>query len=209
MTESRFHFVGERLCLDFVNTEAMAEGHRVDLLASFDELVEWCAAARAISAVQAREMAKARSRERAAERTFKKAVELRATLREMAERIASGRSSVSHEALDSINDVLRTRAGDLAIVRTKEGYETEFRARFSEPPDLLVPIAESAAGLLSSGDIALVKKCQNPQCILYFCDTTKNHARRWCSMAACGNRAKVAAHYRRTRAKAPDTTKAG
>ncbi|MCI0410524.1 MAG: CGNR zinc finger domain-containing protein, partial [Acidobacteria bacterium] len=53
--------------------------------------------------------------------------------------------------------------------------------------------------LLSEGDLTLVRKCENPACILYFHDTTKNHARRWCSMRACGNRAKVAAHYRRRR----------
>jgi predicted RNA-binding Zn ribbon-like protein len=64
---------------------------------------------------------------------------------------------------------------------------------------LLVPIAESAAGLLTADDLTLVRKCQNPQCILYFYDTTRNHARRWCSIAVCGNRAKVATHYRRRR----------
>jgi predicted RNA-binding Zn ribbon-like protein len=37
--------------------------------------------------------------------------------------------------------------------------------------------------------------------VLFFYDTTKNHARRWCSMAFCGNRHKVAAHYRRQQGK--------
>jgi predicted RNA-binding Zn ribbon-like protein len=84
-------------------------------------------------------------------------------------------------------------------VRTKDGYDTRFLARWSGPEQVLVPVAESAAGLLSSGNLALVRKCENPECILFFYDTTKNHGRRWCSMSACGNRAKVAAHYRRTR----------
>jgi predicted RNA-binding Zn ribbon-like protein len=35
--------------------------------------------------------------------------------------------------------------------------------------------------------------------VLLFYDTTKNHARHWCSMSLCGNRHKVAAHYRRRR----------
>ncbi|NEJ40784.1 CGNR zinc finger domain-containing protein, partial [Rhizobium ruizarguesonis] len=30
-------------------------------------------------------------------------------------------------------------------------------------------------------------------CTLFFLDTTKSHRRRWCSMALCGNRMKVAA----------------
>jgi predicted RNA-binding Zn ribbon-like protein len=102
-------------------------------------------------------------------------------------------------ALGAINDVLRARVGDLAVVRTKTGYDTVFLARWDGPEQLLVPVAESAATLLSRGDLSLVRRCENPACILFFYDTTRNHGRRWCSMTACGNRAKVAAHYRRTK----------
>ncbi|MPY90385.1 MAG: hypothetical protein GEU99_20990 [Luteitalea sp.] len=77
------------------------------------------------------------------------------------QRLAAGRTTVPQVALDSINDVLRTRAGDLEIVRTNAGYEMRFRRLFREPAHLLVPIAESAADLLSTGDLALVRKCQN------------------------------------------------
>ena len=64
---------------------------------------------------------------------------------------------------------------------------------------LLREYVEFWTRLLSEGDPALLRKCQNPRCILYFYDTTKNHRRRWCSMAGCGNRAKVAAFYQRNR----------
>lgn len=37
-----------------------------------------------------------------------------------------------------------------------------------------------------------IRKCANPTCVLWFLDTTKNGSRRWCSMEACGNRAKTA-----------------
>jgi predicted RNA-binding Zn ribbon-like protein len=194
-----FLLVGERLCLDFVNTLIVEGGSTVDLLGSFDDLTEWCASAEILSASRAREMTGRWSGTREAERTFAHAVHLRATLGAMVERIASGRHRVPQSGLDAINGVLHTVAGELTIVRTREGYDTRFRTRLSEPPDLLVPIAQSAADLLSSDDLTLVKKCQNPQCILHFYDTTKNHARRWCSMSGCGNRAKVAAHYQRTR----------
>jgi predicted RNA-binding Zn ribbon-like protein len=33
---------------------------------------------------------------------------------------------------------------------------------------------------------------------LLFVDTTKGRMRRWCSMAVCGNRAKQAAHRKRS-----------
>ncbi|MEU3624964.1 hypothetical protein BS329_36755 [Amycolatopsis coloradensis] len=45
-----------------------------------------------------------------------------------------------------------------------------------------------------------IKRCSgHPACTLYFEDTTRNGTRRWCSMAACGNRAKAARHYHRGR----------
>ena len=196
-TERGFYFIGERLCVDFVNTEVIAGGNRVDLIGDFDDLAVWCAAAQLIGPAQARDMTQRWTGGRDAERTFKQAIQFRATLRGIVERLAAGRSTVPQAALDNINDVLRARAGDLKIVRTKTGYEARYHPLFFEPGHLLVPIAESAADLLSTGDLTLVRKCQNPQCILYFYDTTKNHARRWCSMTACGNRAKAAAHYRR------------
>ncbi len=77
------------------------------------------------------------------------------------------------------------------------GFEKRFRAEFREPAQLLWPVAESACDLLCYADLTLVKKCENPICVLFFYDTTKNHSRRWCSMSVCGNRMKVAAHYQR------------
>jgi predicted RNA-binding Zn ribbon-like protein len=194
-----FPFVGERLCLDFVNTELIRGGSRVDLLGGFDDLLAWSSASRVAGTGLVKEMAAPWRGTPDAERTFQRALSFRKTLRAMAARLAAGKPSVPGSALDAINDVLRARIGDLAVVRTKDGYDTRFLARWSGPEQLLVPVAESAAGLLSSGDLSLVKKCENPACILYFYDATKNHGRRWCSMTACGNRAKVAAHYRRTR----------
>lgn len=198
MTTADFPFVGERLCLDFVNTDLVRDGSRVDLLGGFDHLLAWCVAAGVLGAAQAREM-RARWSAAGTERVFQEARRFRKALHAMVERVASGRPSVTQPALDAINDVLRARVGELALVRTKDGYETLFLARWTGPEQLLVPVAESAAALLSQGDLSLVRKCENPSCVLHFYDTTKNHRRRWCSMTACGNRAKVAAHYRRTR----------
>lgn len=46
-----------------------------------------------------------------------------------------------------------------------------------------------------------IRPCANSDCILHFFDTSKNGTRRWCSMAGCGNRAKAARHYDRSRAR--------
>lgn len=204
--ERSFLFVGDNLCLDFINTEIIEEGRPIDLLGGVDDLTRWAVAAHLLDAAQARELARRWSRTRAAEPFFGRAVQFRAVLREMVARIAAGRTVVPPATLTAINDVLGARIGALELKRTPSGYETRSRHEISEPVHLLVPIAESAAALLTDGDLALVRKCQGADCILYFYDTTKNHARRWCSMTACGNRAKVAAHYRRTRQDASRTS---
>ena len=43
-----------------------------------------------------------------------------------------------------------------------------------------------------------IRRCAHEACILRFFDTSRNGTRRWCSMAACGNRAKASRHYARS-----------
>jgi predicted RNA-binding Zn ribbon-like protein len=79
------------------------------------------------------------------------------------------------------------------------GFEWEYRRRWRTPGSLLLPIAQAMAELICSVDFSLVKACEGPTCTLLFLDTTQGRARRWCSMAACGNRAKQAAHRIRSK----------
>jgi predicted RNA-binding Zn ribbon-like protein len=72
--------------------------------------------------------------------------------------------------------------------------------RWRSPESLLIPIGEAMARLVVEEDFTQVKACDGPSCTLLFADHTRGHARRWCSMSACGNRAKVAAHRSRRRA---------
>jgi len=51
--------------------------------------------------------------------------------------------------------------------------------------------------LVTEVDFTHVKACEGHACTLLFVDKTRRRARRWCSMAVCGNRAKVAAFRNR------------
>ena len=73
--------------------------------------------------------------------------------------------------------------------------------RWRSPEALLLPIGEALARLVCTEDFSHVKACEGPACTLLFADHTRGHARRWCSMAICGNRAKQAAHRHRLKAK--------
>ena len=56
------------------------------------------------------------------------------------------------------------------------------------------------ARLVVDQDFAQIKACEGRGCTLLFADHTRGHARRWCSMGVCGNRAKVLAHRNRKKA---------
>jgi predicted RNA-binding Zn ribbon-like protein len=71
--------------------------------------------------------------------------------------------------------------------------------RWRSAESLLIPIAQAMAELVCNEDFAHVKACEGAACTLVFLDRTHGRARRWCSMAVCGNRAKQAAHRRRNR----------
>lgn len=196
--QSGFLLVGNQLWLDFINTEIVAEGHRSSLIRDADDLKAWLWEAGATDASVIETVTD--SWNALEKETFlRQALALRTELRAMAERITAGQA-VSDQTIVTINFWLERRRGTPVLRRAEDGYTLTMRYEASAD-GLLAPIAASAAELLAQGDLQLVRKCENPQCILYFYDTSKNHARRWCRMEACGNRQKVAAHYRRSRQK--------
>jgi len=196
-----FLFVGNHLCLDFINTQMIVHGVLTDLLDDFSDLVTWLVQAGALDESEEREVVKTWRGQKEGAHTFEEARTFRGILRGMVERIVAGKP-IPQPAVEAINRLLRRHVGYAQLVRVQDGFERTFCSESSPATRLLVPLAESASHLLCSGDLSLVKKCQNPACVLYFYDTTKNHARHWCCMSTCGNRMKVAAHYERKRSKA-------
>lgn len=91
-----------------------------------------------------------------------------------------------------------------AITASGFDWRISLAARSDGAEWLLAAIARSAAELIAEGPAAPIRKCANPKCELYFYDDSRTGRRRWCSMATCGNRAKVAAHSRRKRTASAD-----
>jgi len=196
-SEQPFLFVGNHLCLDFINTQMIVRGNLTDLLRKFGDLMTWLVQAKVVDADQGKV---AITRWSAAEqkRVFDAAIALRKALRNMAEDIAA-RKAIPNSTLTAINQVLSQCPGYRQLAYVNRRVESRFHSDAGESSRLLTPLAEAASDLLCSGNLSLVKKCRNSACILYFYDTTKNHGRNWCSMQLCGNRMKVAAHYRKKR----------
>jgi predicted RNA-binding Zn ribbon-like protein len=193
-----FYFIGNLPCLDFVNTEIIARGARVDLLTGFADLVLWLQAASLLTAAEARTTERRWGNTAEGKTAFKEAVSLRSALRRMAERLVA-RKPADRASIEQINSVLASRPTFRQLELKGNKVVSRFETLSEAALHLLVPIAESAAWLLEHGDLSLLRCCENPACILFFYDTTKNKRRRWCSMEACGSRAKAAAYYRRSR----------
>lgn len=121
-----------------------------------------------------------------------------ALMRRMVEAIVAGRP-IPLASIDAINSLIGKPSGFTKLVKTPRTFERRFELELNEPKQLLVPIAESAARLLCSGDFSRVKQCANQDCGAFFYDGTKNNSRRWCSATGCGNRMRVAKFYARSR----------
>ena len=72
--------------------------------------------------------------------------------------------------------------------------------------DTVVPrVALAATELLTGETWRRVRVCEAIRadgCGWLFLDQTRNHSRRWCDMASCGNQHKARRHYARVRARA-------
>ncbi len=196
--QSEFTFLAERLWLDFVNTDDVRRGVRLDLLRDFGALVEWLEAARVLDAERAAGVRRRAAQQPAgASAALADARRIRASLRALAERGARSADSLE-EAVAEINRVLGRSAGTRRIDIHADGSCARAFVPVGDAfAALVIPIVESAVETLVHGELARVRRCGDPRCPRVFFDTTRNGKRRWCEMATCGNRAKAARHRRR------------
>jgi predicted RNA-binding Zn ribbon-like protein len=107
------------------------------------------------------------------------------------------KEKVAREWVEPVNEILRITEGHDELVWNDGAWRLEFLAREGGLEWLLAAIARSAAEILIEGPAARLRLCANPNCGFFFSDMSRTRRRRWCSMARCGNRHKVAAFARR------------
>jgi predicted RNA-binding Zn ribbon-like protein len=196
-----FPFVAGHTSLDFLNTRPVVKRHPVELLSTLEDFVRWLGRAGAIDARAGAEAVRRWAEGPDGARIAERARSFRETLRNMIDGIVKGRG-VPTEGLAAINFILAENDGGLRLERQGGGFRTRFISRPTQPIALLGHVAEAAADLLATGDLHLIRRCGNPDCVLYFYDATRNHKRQWCAMSTCGNLMKVRAFRRRHRRRA-------
>ncbi|MER6672944.1 CGNR zinc finger domain-containing protein [Streptomyces sp. NPDC000983] len=167
---------GEPLSLDLLNTRWMQDGTLQDLLTDTEGLAVWLAAngldgTCAADATTLRHLLTARDALRAA---------------------VDGSPGEAAARVDAVLAHGRIRP---TLTADGPGEVPEFHSPAWAPAWLA---ARDYLRLLSTAPDR-IRACAHEACVLHFFDTSRNGTRRWCSMAACGNRAKASRHYARSK----------
>jgi predicted RNA-binding Zn ribbon-like protein len=189
------------LAVDFANS-AYAPGDPAGALHAWPDLIDFLELREAVSRADgARLRAMGEEDARRCAVAFAHAIQFRGTIRAMLDAMAAKRP-LRAAWVDEVNRALSWGSGAERLVRQEAGWHLRFAPDRDDPLRALAPIARSIADLAALGRDVQIRKCANPRCVLYFQDRSRTQRRRWCSMAVCGNRMKVAAHARRRRASA-------
>ncbi|MHC1561791.1 CGNR zinc finger domain-containing protein [Actinomycetospora sp. C-140] len=187
--EERFVFLAGALALDLVNTVLVDGGALVDTVATPEELAHWVAASPLDGAPSAIPPA-----------VHARTLAIRHAVRAWVDAVVEG-GPVPDATIETLNAVLAAGPGT-ELTRGPEGaLRYGVRTDLDADPAVLPWLLADAGARLFAGDrLDRLRRCANHDtCVLVFLDTSRNRARRWCSMEVCGNRSKVAAHEARRR----------
>lgn len=189
-TDSRLPLLGGRLSVDFANTASRTE-------LSWERLILFLESTDIVSAERgAQLLSLPQSDPQAAEALLQKAWRLGTALRRVFTAMIR-KQRILPEWIAPVNEILRITEGHDELVGQDNSWKIEFVAREGGLDWLLAAVARSGAEIVAEGAHARLRLCANPQCGLFFYDTSRTRRRRWCSMALCGNRSKVAAFARK------------
>jgi predicted RNA-binding Zn ribbon-like protein len=193
----RFKLHAGHPALELVNTlDLRFSAQMVDLIPTYKDLLRFATQLELLTAEQARKLGRSVDAKEA-QRVLTSTVELREALATVFyNRMEGGKPSAAQiQILEQHFHAAalhrRLLAGDAHLEWSWSGVERQ-------PQIPLWMLAQTASDLLVSNDAELVKDCGDPTCRWLFLDVSKNHTRRWCDMATCGNRMKARRHHART-----------
>lgn len=177
-------FLADNLALDFINSEYGTSDERYDCLENDLSVIDWLVTAGLLS----------------------KGTEAPSGLLTDARQFRDASRAVVHAAMNSvavdlsvINKILK-EGRPLTSLQWNEGtqqYHIDVQPDGCSSASLLWPVADALIKLVTGNKFEFVRQCEAHNCVLLFHDLSKSHRRRWCSMATCGNRMKVAAFRNR------------
>ena len=191
-------FLGGHPAIDFLNTTFSPQGITTEVIGDGESFLRWMVKATLLDAPTAASIRR-RYSGTTLDAVAADARKLRAWVAGWIDRW-SRRPRDTHDAeLRRLNALLEHSHSYREVVQTEDGLKIVQREHMLDAEELLALIAGQIALLISQEDPQLVRRCAGASCTLRFLDRTKAHRRLFCSAAACGNRAKVAAFRNRQR----------
>jgi predicted RNA-binding Zn ribbon-like protein len=121
---------------------------------------------------------------------------LRSVLREMIEALVDA-GPVPPAAVSDLNSFMQSAPASTRLLLTGTGLQaqTQWHGEYGGNPRLAFIAAQAADFLSDPSKVSQLRRCANPACLMIF--IAANPRRSWCTSGVCGNRARVARHYRR------------
>jgi predicted RNA-binding Zn ribbon-like protein len=121
---------------------------------------------------------------------------LRSALRKIIEALVDGRP-VAQSAVSELNSFMRSAPASARLLLTGTGLRVEMRwhREYGGNPRLAFIATQAAEFLADPAKVSRLRRCANPACLMIF--VAANPRRSWCAPGVCGNRVRVARHYRR------------
>lgn len=204
LNTNKYKLVGGALSLDFVNTVAgrssdpnktgkpdYLELMRADRLENYPDLLAWSLKAGIVSESEASRLLESAAKEpAAAEKVLRRASLLRESVYRLFKAAIEGWKPDAAD-LETLNRELSIAGQSESLTYNNGGFGWKWDASGTALDYSLWQVAQSAAEILTSGNLTRLRQCGGDACGWLFLDTSRNGSRRWCDMKDCGNLAKV------------------
>lgn len=183
---------GEPVALDLVNTRPLSDEGPIDLIGSLDGLRAWLKLQEgrligfSIQDVQSLDIG-----------DLKRIWKVRDYIASLIDRVRHNREPLPDD-LEAINAIVRKAPLVRQLVTNGETIAAVDERIGSPGARLAACLADAAINLIADPSCRRIRRCAAHNCVMLFMPT--HPQRRWCSATRCGNRERVARHYRRRKA---------
>ena len=184
--------------MDFLNTLFGPDGQQTETIGSGRAFLDWLVAAGLLDPTVGARLPR-RFGEEALDDTAAEARRFREWARSWLKRWRAAPRRDYGSELSALNKLLERETCHREVVATGKELTVTTRPRLEQANALVALVAGPVADLVTEEQAALVRSCAGESCSLWFLDRSRSHRRLFCSAAACGNRAKVAAFRARVR----------
>jgi predicted RNA-binding Zn ribbon-like protein len=185
-----FQLVAGHPVLDLVNTLdwRFRESGPEELLGVYGDVLRFCEQSGVLTSRQTQRLREASHQ--AATRGLQSVKDLREAAAETVYSMMDDRTPPAG-AIKKLNHHIETAQAAQRLRWSRSRFELSWQGGETDAQLPVWLLAQSACELLTTDAVEKIRACANPECRWLFLDTSKNHMRRWCDMALCGNRMKA------------------